>query len=436
MSATISLIHVPSSIKKRNFEPMTKQAFIKDKQYYKFCAYGFLKNLRLFEPFLILFFLEAGLSFLEIGLLYSVREIMRNLLEMPAGILADSLGRRRTMISSFVFYIISFITFYYSHSYHFFMTAMVFYALGDAFRTGTHKAMIFDYLKIKGWHDQKVHYYGHTRSWSQLGSASSALIAGALVFFSGEFRLIFIFSTIPYVLDLINIATYPKALDGNRAKLSKKELLQSFWVVMKDFWESFSRMKTLKALVNLSMHSGFYRSIKDYLQEFIKVMALSLPLMLAYTENQRAAVLVGIVYFFIFLLSSRASRYSGKFANKFKHLSTPLNFSMLLSLCFGVLSGLFYANGYTGVSILFFVGVFLIQNLRMPIGISYVTEIINKDILATVLSAESQTHSIIAAVLAPLIGYLADAYGLGYALAGVSGLLLILLPFVWLGRGK
>ncbi len=413
---------------------MTKQTFIKDKQYFKFCAYGFLKNLRLFEPFLILFFLEAGLSFLEIGMLYSVREIMRNLLEMPAGILADALGRRRTMINSFTFYIISFLTFYFAHSYELLMTAMVFYALGDAFRTGTHKAMIFDYLKIKGWQNQKVHYYGHTRSWSQLGSALSAIIAGVLVFFSGHYRLIFIFSTIPYILDLINIATYPKALDGNRAKLSKKELIQSFGVVMRDFWESFTKMKTLKALVNLSMHSGFYRSIKDYLQELIKVMALSLPLMLAYTDKQRAAVLVGIIYFFIFILSSRASRFSGKFANYFKHLSTPLNFSMLLSLLFGVISGLFYAWGYTGLSIVFFVLIFLIQNLRMPIGISYVTEIIDKDILATVLSAESQTHSIIAAVLAPLLGYLADLYGVGYALTGVSTLLLVLLPFVWLRK--
>ena len=414
---------------------MVSQTFIKDKQYFKFCAYGFLKNLRLFEPFLILFFLEAGLSFLEIGVLYSVREIMRNLLEMPAGILADALGRRRTMISSFGFYIISFLSFYFSHSYALFMMAMIFYALGDAFRTGTHKAMIFDYLKIKGWQDQKVHYYGHTRSWSQLGSALSALIAGGMVFFSDNYRLIFIFSTVPYILDLINIASYPKVLDGNRAKLSKKELIQSFWVVMKDFWESFSKLKTLKALVNLSMHSGFYRSIKDYLQEFIKVMALGLPLMLAYSDKQRAAVLVGVIYFFIFLLSSRASRFSGKFANRFKHLSIPLNFSLLLSLGFGVLSGLSYSAGYTGLSILFFVLIFLIQNLRMPMGISYVTEIIDKDIFATVLSAESQTHSIIAAILAPLIGYLADALGLGYALAIVSAVLLILLPFVWLKRG-
>lgn len=413
---------------------MAKQTIVKDKQYFKFCAYGFLKNLRLFEPFLILFFLEAGLSFLEIGVLYSVREIMRNLFEMPAGILADALGRRRTMVNSFAFYILSFLIFYFSQSYGLFMTAMVFYALGDAFRTGTHKAMIFDYLKIKGWQDQKVNYYGHTRSWSQMGSALSALIAGGLVFFSGNYRLIFIFSSVPYILDLINIATYPKALDGNRAKLSKKDLFQSFWVVMKDFWESFTKMKTLKALVNLSMHSGYFRSIKDYLQEFIKVMALSLPLMLAYTDKQRAAVLVGVIYFFIFFLSSRASRFSGKFANRFYHLSKPLNYSMLLSLSFGVLSGLSYSAGYTIVSIVLFIFVFLIQNLRMPIGISYVTEIIDKDILATVLSAESQTHSIIAAILAPLIGYLADNLGLGYALAVASGVLLIVLPFVWLPK--
>ena len=39
--------------------------FRKDLQYYKFCLYGFLKNLRFFEAFLILFFLEGGLSFFE-----------------------------------------------------------------------------------------------------------------------------------------------------------------------------------------------------------------------------------------------------------------------------------------------------------------------------------------------------------------------------------
>ena len=81
--------------------------------------------------------------------------------------------------------------------------------------------MIFDYLKIKGWIKQKVYYYGHTRSWSQLGSAISAVIASLLIFYSGGFRIIYLYSVIPYFLDLLLIASYPKELDGDVAIFDK-----------------------------------------------------------------------------------------------------------------------------------------------------------------------------------------------------------------------
>ena len=45
----------------------------RNRQFRKFQAYGFLKNLRFFDPFLMLFFLEKGLSYLEIGTLYAIR---------------------------------------------------------------------------------------------------------------------------------------------------------------------------------------------------------------------------------------------------------------------------------------------------------------------------------------------------------------------------
>ena len=83
--------------------------FKKDLQYVKFSSYGFLKNLKLFEPFLILFLLEKNMTFTLIGTLYAYREIMTNLLEVPTGIIADAFGRRRTMVQSFLAYIISFL---------------------------------------------------------------------------------------------------------------------------------------------------------------------------------------------------------------------------------------------------------------------------------------------------------------------------------------
>jgi MFS family permease len=192
--------------------------FVKDIQYYKFGFYGFLKNLRLFEPFLILFFIDAGLSYLQIGILYGFREIARNIMEIPAGVIADATGRRRSMITSFTAYIFSFLMFFFAGSYTLFFAAMFLFAVGDAFRTGTHKAMIFDYLKLKGREEQKADYYGHTRAFSQFGSAISSLLSAALVFFTGNYRYIFLITVVPYIIDLFLLASYPAVLDGNTAK--------------------------------------------------------------------------------------------------------------------------------------------------------------------------------------------------------------------------
>jgi len=112
---------------------------------------------------------------------------------------------------------------------------MLLYAIGDAFRTGVHKAMIFQYLKTNGWADQKVNYYGHTRSWSQVGSAFSALIAGVIVFFGGAISEVFLWSVIPYLFDVVLIASYPKWLDGE-VKTHRLDTVKARFL---EVWKSF-----------------------------------------------------------------------------------------------------------------------------------------------------------------------------------------------------
>ena len=138
---------------------------------FRFSLYGFLKNQRYFEPFIILFFRDEGLSFTLIGTLVAVRELATNLMEIPSGALADLYGRRRAMITSFVAYIVSFVVFGLASNPAWLFLAMFFFGIGEAFRTGTHKAMIFDWLQLEGRADEKTMVYGTTRSWSQLGSA-------------------------------------------------------------------------------------------------------------------------------------------------------------------------------------------------------------------------------------------------------------------------
>ncbi|MDD3961513.1 MAG: MFS transporter [Bacteroidales bacterium] len=406
------------------------EGYEKDWQYKKFCAYGFLKNQRFYESFMLLYFLHLGISYLQIGILYSIREILLNLFEIPAGFLSDTLGRKKTMITSFILYIFCFILFSVGESFGIFILAFIFYALGDAFRTGTHKAMIYDYLKTKGWEAYKVDYYGQTRSWSQRGSALSSLIAGGIIFLSGAYRWVFILSILPAFLDLLLLASYPKALDGKAVVLNKEALGETFRTTWKDFAESFRRPKVLRAIVNTSVYSGYYKALKDFLQPVIQAMALSLPFFTTEPEEKRTAVIVGIVYFILYLLTSWSSRNASSLARRFSSTAGALNFTLLAGLMAGFGSGILLYFGYPVLAVLFYVLLYMIENGRKPIGMGYATDYIKHEVLATALSAESQLKTIWSAVLIFITGFIADRFSLSLALIAISTFLLLLYPLL------
>ena len=86
-------------------------------------------------------------------------------------------------------------------------------------------------------------------------------------------------------------------LDNKSIQFNWSQISRKFKEVLKDFIFSFKNIQILKAIANLSSHSGFHKAIKDYLQPVIQTFALSIPIMLAFTEKQKSAVLIGIFYF-------------------------------------------------------------------------------------------------------------------------------------------
>jgi len=415
---------------------METAGYRKDLQYYKFCLYGFFKNLRFFDPFLILFFLDKGITFLEIGLLYSVREIVIMLMEIPSGIISDIFGRRKTLIISFLCYILSFVILYFSPNYITVMIAMIIFAIGDAFRTGVHKAMIFNYLKINNWGHHKVDYYGNTRSWSQAGSAVSALIAAAIVFISGDYKIIFIASVIPYMADMILVYSYPKYLDGEVSIISTQRIKQRFSKVIQGFVNTISSFKFIATLTNLSIYTGYYRVVKDYVQPIIKQVALTFPFLVYLNDEKRIAVIIGIIYSLLFLLSAIASRNSGAFTKLFTNLRKPMNFTLIFGFSVGITIGLSFLLGVYIWSIAGFIIIIILENLRKPIGVGLIADLSKDDAMATTLSLTSQAKSIFAAIIAPAIGWIADIYNPGISVAIVSIILMLLIPVFFLRKAS
>lgn len=357
-------------------------------------------------------------------------------LEIPSGIVADTWGRRRTLVSSFFFYILSFLVFYFAGSFYLFALAMFLFAVGDAFRTGVHKAMIFQYLKRNNWENQKVNYYGHTRSWSQFGTAISALVAGIIIFYSGSYDLIFLFSTIPYFLDMLLVWSYPKYLDKDQASKTKESVLNKFKDVLKAFVLSFRQLSFIRALSSSTLYTGYYRAVKDYIQPMLKYFALTVPFFSWMANEQKVAVIVAIIYFVAYLLTSVASRLSGKFEELFSSISTSMNLSILIGFSVGIVSGYTFSYGFFVVAILTFIVLLLIENLRKPIGTVLIANLSKDEAMATVLSASSQVKSLFAAVIAPVIGLLADLLNPGLAIAFTSLALILLAPLYWLPKLK
>ncbi len=385
---------------------------------FRFSLYGFLKNQRYYDPFIVLAFLGKGLSFFQIGLLFGFREICTNIFEIPSGAVADLYGRRRAMIFSFCAYIASFATFALSNSLLMLFGAMFFFGLGDAFRTGTHKAMIFDWLRLQGRSDEKTKIYGFTRSWSQMGSAVSVLIAGALVFFLGNYTAIFWYSIIPYLINIINFFGYPQELDGDRqSEFSLKAVATLFWDAVKQSVQ----FPALRRLVFEGMgFEGMYKASKDYLQPVLEKAAIALPILLTIDDSKRTAFLVLVIYFPLYFLSSFASRNSHRVSDwrgGDEGAAQVMWWTNLL--LFVLLIPAFYFNWHPAIIALFVI-LAILQNFWRPGLISRFNAQSSPEMSATILSIEGQSKSLATVILAPLLGWLVDTAGNFYPV-GIVG---------------
>ncbi len=397
---------------------------------FRFSLYGFLKNQTYFEPFLILAFLEKDLSFFQIGILIGFREVCINIFEIPSGAVADLYGRRRSMIFSFLAYIASFLIFGLSASFAALFLAMFAFALGDSFRTGTHKAMIFEWLRIQGREEERTRVYGFTRSWSKIGSAVSVVIASAFIFTGARYSDIFLLAVIPYALNIVNFMGYPKELEGARAADAK---IPSVWVHLKDSMRMAFTDRPLRGILVESMsYEGTYKVAKDYIQPVIQQAALGLALLAAWQQQQRVAILMGTVYFVLHLLSSFASRGGHRLvAATGSEESAAKSLWGATALIYAALAwGLW--TGWESVVIAGFVALAVLQNFWRPVLISRIDAHSTPEAGATILSVETQAKSILAMALAPTIGLCVDAFGL----VGVGVVAaLLMLPFALTSLG-
>jgi len=410
----------------------------------RFSLYGFLKNQQYFEPFLVLAFLQMGLNYTLIGFLVAFREVTVNLLEIPTGGIADVYGRRKSMILSMAAYIVSFAVFGLVGMVAVgrglrlvvlmpcLLLAMLCFAVGDAFRTGTHKAMIFTWLRSRGREAERTKVYGYTRSWSKLGSAVSVVLACVFVFVTSNYVYVFFFSIVPYVLNIVNFLGYPHEVDvGRERKRSVGEIVRH----LKASLVLCMKRRGLRRLILESMgFEGFFKATKDYLQPILKAAAVPLVAALfagmRMTEQQKSVLLIGPVFFVLFVLSAVASRRAHRLValHGGEDRAAHKLWGWIALIFLGLLPA-FWLRLHVAM-ILGFVLLYVMQNIWRPVLVSRFDAHGEEAKGATLLSVESQAKSVSTMVIAPVLGAVIDlvkARGIGgseFWPVGVLGLAL------------
>lgn len=396
-----------------------------NRQVWKFCFYGFLKNLKFFEPYLYVYLLGTGVNLFQIGLLFSIREIVVYIFEVPSGVIADFYGRKNVLVICFIFYIISFILFFIGHNFGVMVAAMIFFGLGEAFRSGTHKAMIYTYLEKKDWFAEKTFVYGRTRSFSMLGSAVSALFSIIIILSLPSIRWIFLFCIAPYLMNFFLILSYPSYL--NYKQKQKLQLKGFFRLSVKQITRIFSKPSLVRVIMSSSVYSGVFEVVKDYIQP-IMIMLIGGTGIILFKElnsDNNINVVLGGLYFCFYMFSSVASGNVYRL-NRLKSSIKLMHISFyILALSLVLISALLLPKFLPGVILIFFI-MYVLKNARRPLVVDAIGDIMAKNERATVLSIDSQFKSFVVIIIAPLFGLLADKVSVSAAFFVLGIILLII----------
>ena len=156
-----------------------------------FYVFRLLATSYLYVPIFMLFQVSRGLTFFESLVLGGIFSAVVIAVEVPTGVFADRIGRRRSMLLGALAMVASCLIAAAAHSFAAFAVAEALGALSIALCSGADSAYLFDFLSE---HD-RVHEYGRRES-----TASAWHLMGSAVAFAGGGLLAQIDLALPYLV--------------------------------------------------------------------------------------------------------------------------------------------------------------------------------------------------------------------------------------------
>ena len=358
-------------------------------------------------PIIILFFKENGLSLTEIMALQGAYSLTVALFEVPSGYLADLFGRKACIVFSTIFSFVGFLFFCFFSGFYYFLIAHILVGFAGSLISGSDSALIYDTLLQTNNKDDYAKIEGRNYAIGNFSEATAGIFGGFLavssIYLPVYVQTAFIFLSIPIAFTLVE----PEIKNIT----SSKNSLQSIFILVKSTLLESSKLRWL--IVYSSAMGVATLSMAWFSQPFF--IAIDLPL-----------VLFGIFWALLNFSSGISSYNSHYFSNKFNYKSL-IYFSVIMSLSFFLLGFSIISYGLFFIFIIYF-----LRGIVTPILRNEINKITSSNIRATVLSVRSFIIRVSFAILAPVLGFIAEHNSLSitfYFLAVVVGFSTLLSAF-------
>ncbi|MGI6254056.1 MAG: MFS transporter [Acutalibacter sp.] len=141
--------------------------------------YNFLFSLRIADGVWVMFLLSRGFSLAQVGIAESVFHVVSFLFEIPSGMMADLLGRKRTLVLASFCGVLTALAMAFSSNFWGVCLAMVLQALMYNFCSGSQEALTYDSLKAAGMEDSYLKQNAWLMGAAQVSASLSSLLGGA-----------------------------------------------------------------------------------------------------------------------------------------------------------------------------------------------------------------------------------------------------------------
>ena len=384
------------------------------------CIYtaDFFSGLRITDAVWVALLAARGFSLWEIGLAESVYHIVSLFCEVPSGMAADLLGRRKTLLSGGVLTVTCNLLMAFAPNLFTICLAMGLNALAMTMFSGTFTALVYDSLKTEGREDEYIQVSANSSQISMLANAigSLASLLKRFLGFAGFYLLSAAFEGVSTAALALMEEPIVTAAQASREKHPLHALPEQFRQLVRD---SLHVLHTCPMAVKLIASSALI-SVPSYLTKMFlqqRLVELGWP-----TE----------LLFLPLLLGGLACVAGTEIGRRVRCRSMRRLYTACALLC-GVGTLLVgAAPAWGGI-----LGMMLVQGV-LEVYLLHESQKLNdaipSDQRATLISVDGMAYSLLMIPASPLVGAVGDAFGQAGAGLALLGGVIVLSGVALLGK--